>query len=68
MFWDPDGCSQRNTVPADEVGSQEPSFYLPPDPQRRQPDCHQQVLGVLPCKGSVPLTSEGFKCPLVTVL
>lgn len=30
--------------------------------------CHQQVLSVLPCKGSVHLTSEGFKWPLITVL
>lgn len=28
MFLDPDGCSKRSTVPADQVGSKEKSFLL----------------------------------------
>ena len=69
MFLNPDGCSERSTVPADQVGSKEKSFLL------RYNLLWRAVLLLLswgcsisPPTCSVSVSNEDFKWPEVTFL
>lgn len=68
MFLNPDGCSKRSTVPADQVGSKEKSFLVHENLLGGQSCCCQGTAAPhLPtCSGSV--SNEDFQWPAVTFL